>query len=274
MMNRPTPLKNVDNWDNHWSDFADSANPAQMMRQALSIQLLADEQLPRTGNFVDVGSGQGDFLCTFRKRFPDMNLLGLELSETGVRISQSKLPSAYFVVADLFAPPPDLEQYKQWADGALCSEVLEHVDDPVLFLRATKNYLKSGATLVVTVPGGRMSAFDHFIGHRRHFDKESIRRVLQEAGFEVKKVMLAGFPFFNLYRLMIIARGKKLAVDLKKRQRSKLVKALVNTTSALAGILFRLNLRSSPFGWQVVAVARNVPKPVSLDPQPSDRVKA
>ena len=135
MKNRPaTALENADEfWDSHWSDFADSVNPAHIMRQSLAIQLFANEKLPRTGNFVDFGSGQGDFLCRFHQRFPDMSLLGLELSDTGVEVSRRKLPSARFVVADLFTPPSTLRQYEEWADGAVCSEVLEHVDDPVLF---------------------------------------------------------------------------------------------------------------------------------------------
>jgi len=36
-----------------------------------------------------------------------------------------------------------------------------------------------------------MSAFDHFIGHRHHYDR-SIARVLDAAGFRVEAVKLAG----------------------------------------------------------------------------------
>src|SRR5213083_794106 len=118
--NRPAALENVDNWDSHWGDFgaAITASPAQAMRHSLAIQLFAAEQLPSTGNIVDFGSGHGDFLSKFHQRFPAMNLLGLELSETGVQISRHKLPSAHFVVADLLTPPAALEQYQEWADGA------------------------------------------------------------------------------------------------------------------------------------------------------------
>lgn len=272
-MTQSTESRAADNWDSHWEDFADSANPAHTMRQSLALQIFAAEKLPQTGNFVDFGSGQGDFLCRFHQRFPDMNVLGLELSDTGVEISRRKLPSARFIVADLFAPPSTLRQYEAWGDGALCSEVLEHVDDPVLFLETAKNYLKNGATLVVTVPGGRMSAFDHFIGHRRHFDKEAIRSILERAGFEVTEVKLAGFPFFNLYRLMVIARGEKLAIDLRKRKRNAVVKALLTVISKIAQILFHLNISDSPFGWQVVAVARNIHQQAFGGLRPSDQVE-
>ena len=271
-MSRSTVPEDADNWDSHWGDFgvAVTASPAQAMRHSLAIQQFADEQLPPRGNVVDFGSGHGDFLSKFHQRFPGMNLLGLELSETGVQISRRKLPSAHFIAADLFTPPSTLGQYEGWGDVASCIEVLEHVDDPVLFLKAAKTYLKEDAILVVTVPGGRMSALDRVIGHRRHFDKEAIRSVLQEAGFEVTKVMLAGFPFFNLYRLMVIGRGEKLATDLRKRQRSWLVKAVLTSIGQVMHLLFHFNLRDSRFGWQVLAVARKAPMARSVGSSPGN----
>ena len=137
----------------------------------------------------------------------------------------------------------------------MCCEVLEHVDDPAGFLSRARAYLKPGARLLVTVPGGPMSAFDRYIGHRQHFTRESIRAVLTEAGFEVNEVRMAGFPFFNLYRLTVIGRGEKLARDVKAGgtgTASKLAEAVM----AAFRFLFRFNLSDSAFGWQVVAVAQ------------------
>ena len=259
-MTSPSPAsETIDNWDSHWSDFGEaiSSNPAQVMRHNLVIRLFAAERPSPKSNVIDFGSGHGDFLEKFQRRFPEMNLLGLELSETGVQISRRKVPAASFLTADLFKPPAGLAEYEGWGEYAVSCEVLEHVDDPVRFLEVAGTYLKDGATLFVTVPGGKMSALDRFIGHRRHFDRELIRKVLEEAGFGVTKVMLAGFPFFNLYRLMIIARGDKLTTDIKSR--SWLFRTLLATMSRIFLLLFQLNLRDSPFGWQVVAVARKKP---------------
>ena len=38
------------------------------------------------------------------------------------------------------------------------------------------------APLVVTVPGGPMSAFDHHIGHRRHYDIPDLTALLEGRG--------------------------------------------------------------------------------------------
>ena len=117
------------------------------------------------------------------------------------------------------------------------------------------DYLAPGCRLVVTVPGGPRSAFYRHIGHRRHFTARRLRRLLEESGFEDVTVHRAGFPFFDLYRLVVIARGRRLIADVEQSK-----DALGDGTSGAAlrffNRIFRYNLDSSPFGWQLLAVAR------------------
>lgn len=241
-----------DDWEAHWERYAASAskNPAQRMRHDLVARLLRREAEPGM-QLMDIGSGQGDLLARLRPQFPTAKMLGVELSASGVTISRKKVPDATFVAADLFFPPEELRTYRGWATDALCSEVLEHVDDPAAFLRAAREYLAAGARLIVTVPGGPMSAFDKHIGHRQHFTKRSIARVLQEGGFAVERVYRAGFPFFNLYRGVVIARGAKLAGDVEGP-----TSTAASMVMAVFRFLFHFNLTDSPFGWQMAAVAR------------------
>ena len=244
-----------DNWDEHWTRYADAAstNPAQQMRHGIIVKLLR-QGATADARVLDIGSGQGDLLVKLKAAMPQTELLGFELSASGVEISKRKLPAAKFVIADLFSPPSAVEEFKDWATAAVCSEVLEHVDSPVEFLRAARPYLRDGARLVVTVPGGPMSAFDRHIGHRQHFTHESIGRVLAAAGFTVERVYLSGFPFFNLYRGIVIARGERLVSD--GASQNKFSAQLATGLLAVFNGLFRLNLMNSPFGWQVIAVAR------------------
>lgn len=248
-----------DNWDAHWDRYADAAsqNPAQQMRHRLIEKLLLANGTGRAIKCLDIGSGQGDLLVKLHAAMPQAELLGFELSASGVEISRRKLPQGKFFVADLFQPPMEVKAFAGWASDAVCSEVLEHVDSPVEFLKASRLYLAEGARVVVTVPGGPMSAFDRHIGHRQHFTRESISRILGDAGFTVERVYLGGFPFFNLYRCVVIARGEKLATDVNTGQ-SGFSAWLAKSIMAVFRGLFRLNLRHSPFGWQVVAVARKI----------------
>lgn len=246
-----------DDWNKHWDQFADAAtlNPAQQMRHRLAVKLLREPSGAGKRRVLDLGSGQGDLAVKLRHEMPEVELLGFEMSQSGVAISQRKVPQAEFLVVDLFAPPPAAERYAGWATDAVCSEVLEHVDSPVDFLKASRRYLADNARLVVTVPGGPMSAFDRHIGHRQHFTRQSIARVLEGAGFTVERVYLSGFPFFNLYRLVVIARGEKLATDVDSGHQGASGR-LARAVMAVFRGLFRFNLLDFPLGWQVVAVAR------------------
>lgn len=248
-----------DDWDAHWDQYAESAglNPAQRMRHDLIARLLCERPDMTSARVFDLGSGQGDLLQKLHALLPSAKFLGAELSESGVAISRQKVPQATFFVADIFHPPARLNEFESWATHAVCSEVLEHVDDPAAFLKQARKYLAPEAKLIVTVPGGPMSAFDRHIGHRQHFDRREIRALLEQAGYAVGRVYLAGFPFFNLYRLLVIARGRRLAQDVET-QSSGISSGAAGFMMKLFRLLFRFNLRDSPFGWQVVAVARKV----------------
>jgi hypothetical protein len=199
-----------------------------------------------------VGSGQGDLVADLHADYPAAELLGIDVSQSGIDVARTKVPSASFIRRDLLLegePPAGLSR---WATHAVCSEVLEHVDDPRLLLEHATAYMATGCRLVVTVPGGPMSAFDRHIGHRKHFTLDRLRSVLTGAGFDPVKVTSVGFPFFNLYRLVVIQRGERLVREVAKGSTSRL--ALL--TMDAFHWLFKLGIPESPWGWQLVAVAR------------------
>ena len=246
-----------DIWSEHWQAYANSAgeNPAAKMRHAIILERL--QSLPeKPGLLLDVGSGQGDCLYRAVASQCAKKYVGFELSEVGVSISRSKVPQAEFFQVDLFSPPNDISWLIGQCDVVICSDVIEHVDEPEDFCCLLKDYLKPGAYLYVTVPGGPMSDFDRHIGHRTHYDEASIIRLLTVAGFIVEKVFLAGFPFFNLYRMMVILRGKRLIFDVKSDAENSASGFIARLMMQIFGILFKLNMSHSQFGWQIFAVAR------------------
>jgi SAM-dependent methyltransferase len=241
-----------DDWNQHWADFAVAAglNPAQRYRHELIIRLLARNGSPR--QVLDIGSGTGDLAAVVRAALPAAEILGLELSKEGVDLARRKVPDARFEERDLMAQEPPPTEQRAWATHAVCSEVLEHLDEPEQLLRNAINYLARGCVLIVTVPGGPMSAFDKHIGHRQHFRPKELRRVLERAGFEVERATGAGFPFFNLYRIVVILRGRRLVSDVSSGDTRRPARIAM----ALFALLFRLNLDRSRWGWQTVAYAR------------------
>jgi hypothetical protein len=124
------------------------------------------------------------------------------------------------------------------------------LNDPVLLLRHAAEYMAPGCKLVVTVPGGWRNAFDAHIGHRRHYTPADLAALLERAGFTIESLFGAGFPFFNLYRLLTTLRGRRLIRDV-----SGPPGWLVRAGGVVFGALFRLNLMHL-WGWQTLAVAR------------------
>lgn len=251
-MSAVQPGRAADDWEEHWSDYSDSAslNPAQDYRRRIIRRLLAARPGSR---ILDVGSGQGDQAAELLGAHPTARVLGVELSASGIEVAQRKVPDAVFLQHDLNQPldPPD--EYRGWATHAVCSEVLEHLDEPELLLRNIQPLMAPGCRLVVTVPGGPRSAFDRHIGHRKHYTPDALRGLLSHAGFDVEIATGAGFPFFNLYRLTVVARGDKLIDDVAGD--SAQVSGTARAAMRAFDVLFKANVPQSRYGWQIVAVA-------------------
>lgn len=245
-------FKNGDDWNEHWSSYADSnaRNPAQAFRRRLIVRALDLPAAARSARLLEIGCGQGELSAELTRRYPDLHLLGVDLSEVGVSLAQGRVPSGVFLHADLTQPGAIPVQYRGWASHAVCSEVLEHLADPLTFLRNVRAYLSPGARLVVTVPAGPMSAFDRHIGHRRHFTPNQLRQLLEDAGLLVNTLHGAGFPFFNLYRLTVVARGRRLVEDAVGD-----LPCSARSAIWVFAQLFRLNTVQSLRGWQLIALA-------------------
>lgn len=243
----------VDDWDRHWQDFSAAAelSPATRYRRRLALRLLLSADLRASSvRMLEIGSGAGQFAEEFLAQAPRAQFLGLELSRTGVRMASRRVPAARFLERDLLAPAAPDDGLDFRATHALCSDVLEHLDDPALLLRHAAAYMAPGCKLVVTVPGGWYSAFYGHIGHRRHYTQAQLSELLESTGFTVERGYAAGFPFFNLYRMLVTLRGRELIAAA-----ARVPSPIMRISGAIFDVLFRLNLMH-PWGWQTVAVAR------------------
>lgn len=245
-----------DEWDSHWDDYgaANERNPAQRFRRQLVLRALEREGPPR--RLLDIGSGNGELLRAATARWPDAELLGLELSAAGVAASKAIVPTARFRVCNLLTEPEPPADERHWATHAACSEVLEHVDEPAELLGHARAWLAPGCLVVITVPGGPMSAFDQEIGHRRHFSAEDLRALIEQVGLQPIECTGAGFPFFNLYRALVIARGDSL-VDAARADRLQSPSGVILRAGMAAfRPLLTLSAGHSSRGWQTIGLAR------------------
>ena len=239
-------------WDQLWTQYAASAeqNPAQALRRWLVVKAL---DLTPGSRLLDIGSGQGDLAQDLSTLESELEIVGLDISASGIAESARKVPGGRFFQVDLMKPIELREKLDGWATHAVCTELLEHVPEPERVLVNTRPLMALGSRLVVTVPSGPMSAFDKHIGHLHHYRADELRRLLEGAGYQVEAIWRAGFPFFNLYRLTVILRGKRLIQDATS---DKPLPWSARFAMKVFGFLFRFNaIRLGP-GWQLVALAR------------------
>jgi SAM-dependent methyltransferase len=249
-----------DDWNRHWAHFGEAAsdNPAVSYRRRLIADLLGP--LGAGDRILDVGSGQGELAIMLKLANPAADVRGIEYAAEGVRRSQDNAAqtaaSVRFRQRDLLVPSDILDGDRHWASAAVCSEVIEHVDDPELLLKHASAYFAPGCRLIVTVPGGPRSAFDRHIGHRQHFTEKGLRALLEDAGISVERVYRAGFPFFNLYKVAVVVRSRQLIREFDAAASESGPSRLANALLQVFDKAFRWNFRSSPFGWQLLAVGR------------------
>lgn len=139
-----------------------------------------------TGAVLDVGCGRKPY----RKFIPAREYIGMEIDTARTRSSFS---------ADIYYDGRNFPFPNARFDGALCSQVFEHVFTPVEFLAEINRVLRPGGRLLLTVP---FVWDEHEQPHDfARYSSYGLRALLQGAGFEIEaynKSLADGRLFFQL----------------------------------------------------------------------------
>ena len=240
-------------WDRIWMQFHKglAKNPGRLYRYQIINQVIRTAITSGNQSIVDIGCGTGELLSHLAMEFSPQNLLGLDISKVGVLKAKENYPNLNFALIEVCDDGFRSKSLKSAADIVVCSEVLEHLEEPNEILRFISNSLLSSGVLIVTVPAGPMSFLERYIGHHRHYTRVSLTHLLEASGFSNVKVQRAGFPGINLIRLASMLRGKRILNDVSESQRKPI---LISFGLRVAGLILRYSLKDSIFGWQLVAV--------------------
>lgn len=155
----------------------------------------------RRGWVSDVGAGYGVFCEELRNMAPDhMDLVAIEPSPALAAVCRGKqirVVSQFLEEMRRDQLPVDLD-----GPGMLVSfELIEHVQDPVVFFQAAHRLLVPGDLLLLTTLNGlgldiqvlwEKSKSVHPPHHVNFFNPRSIRRLLERLGFQVLEVTTPG----------------------------------------------------------------------------------
>lgn len=158
------------------------------------------QALPNGGRILDVGCSDGFHSILFAKH--GYEVIGVDLSSEAVKVANERAEKfgvpAKFIhgffenmeptrMPDLFDPS---RNWFQNFDAVIAGEVIEHVQDPALFLGCLGDCAKDNAPILLTTPdeafdkgdiptGGGSPDNEGMIGHVRAFTQESFEGLLR-----------------------------------------------------------------------------------------------
>jgi SAM-dependent methyltransferase len=177
--------------DEIWELVADEAAPppAHLARFVAGLDPVADA--------LDVGCGDGRLTALL----PAERVTAADVSAVALGRARGRLPEAELLELEPDGPLPLPDSA---FDLVLCAETIEHVRDVQLLLSEIRRVLRPEGRLAVTTPAhGRATAlamaargFEHGLDplspHLRFFTRRSLRKLLNELGFEPGRIERAG----------------------------------------------------------------------------------
>lgn len=161
---------------------------------------------------LDVGCASGWFLSQVQKKFPKAKCTGIDIYKDAIRYGKKKYPKMSFYVSDAGKLPFKAQSF----DLVICTEVLEHVNDPSGVISEMKRVLRKKGQLVIELDSGsilftivwylwglsRGSVWHH--AHLHSFTVRKLENLLKRSGFAIERKRQ-----FNLGMAMVFSARKK-----------------------------------------------------------------
>ncbi|MDA3937156.1 MAG: class I SAM-dependent methyltransferase [Actinomycetota bacterium] len=165
-------------------DYSHLSSRGQALVGTFREKVLDRIESRQPARLLEVGCGQGWLLASIAEVLPDTQLVGIDVREETIEFARSLVPSAQLIVANGERLP--------FADGefdlVVCSEVLEHVDEPRQVLAEIDRVGRGRAVLSVPheplfwganlLRGKYLSSFGNCPGHIHHWSRRGFRLML------------------------------------------------------------------------------------------------
>lgn len=229
--------------ENYWN-----LMPAPRMRIDSVIAAIRRYK-PLPSSICDFGCGNGVLLGAIREHYPELPLSGIDLSEEQIAHNTQVNPSTNWAAADLTSDEYRFP-FEKACDVAISSEVIEHLDRPLEYLKNIYASLDRDGLTVLTTQSGPVHATETYVGHVRHWEAAAMKELFTSAGFRELRISNCGYPFHDLSKWAANLRPRLIMQRFGEEEWGPAQKF----TAFVLRFLFRFN--SSRRGYQLVATAR------------------
>lgn len=222
-------------------------------RNALIVHALR-KYAPKARSFLEIGCGTGFVLTAIADARPELDLTGSELHAAGLAVARRRLGSHVSLLQLDARRLPFREEFD--AIGAF--DVLEHIVEDELVLRAIRQALRPAGIFIATVPQhpGLWSPTDDVAHHVRRYKIRELDQKVRDAGFSIlvsTSFVALLLPALALTR--VLARRAKDYDGQKEMLHSSMVNAVANFAMSMERHLIAAGLRF-PFGGSRLVIAR------------------
>ena len=139
-------------------------------------------------SFLEVGTGTGLYSGLLMRKLPDISGIGFDISPSSKEFTEMHM-QALGVGNRYQVELRDVttDQVEHRSDWLVCVEVLEHLDDPVAFLRGLRHNMSTGAKAFITAAINAAHE-DHIYLYR---NSEEVLTHFYEAGFTLEQYFVA-----------------------------------------------------------------------------------
>lgn len=151
------------------------------------VMALCDEE--PYDSLLDIGCGDGRFICELSQTAPTKQLVGVDYSDRAIALASALNPELDYRAVDITSDRLDGQQF----DVVTLIEVIEHIPPSELprFMEHAVSFLRPGGRLILTVPHrNNPVGYKHF----QHFDSQMLQDLL---GGHLDDLRFLPFDFFS-----------------------------------------------------------------------------
>lgn len=169
-------------YDQRWPSYIQTS----LQRLVRAVRLEGSEKI------LNIACGTGALEALLVKRYKNLSITGVDISEGMLAVARSKLkmyPQVFFTRADAVTLPFGDETF----DLAVCASALHYFEDPLALMKEIKRVVKKGGSVVMMDWSRdylvcRLRDLAHRIrdpAHRRCYSQKELRHLFEVSNFRV-----------------------------------------------------------------------------------------